>query len=250
MREAREPNDGSVTVLGAGPSGLSAAINLAKEGHAVEVFERRRRVGERFNGDLQGMENWSSKIDVGERLEEMGIQINFEFTPFNRLAITNLCKQVEFNLSRPAFYLVRRGPFPGTLDHGLAAQARELGVRIHLGKTRSEAEADIVATGPISGRVFVVARGMTFQTTQDDLAIAILGDAVAYRGYAYLLITDGQGSMCSTVMGRSHRAEACLRRAKEAFSKLVSLDIVKPRKFAGLGSFSAAPGISGWASRP
>jgi flavin-dependent dehydrogenase len=238
--QAWEASKGSVTILGAGPSGLSAAISLAREGHAVDVFERRRRVGERFNGDLQGMENWSGRIDVRKRLHEMGIQTNFDFTPFDRLTITNLTEQVEFDLTRPAFYLVRRGPFPGTLDYGLAAQARELGVRIHLGKVKPETEGDIVATGSIPGRVFGVVRGVAFQTNQDDTAMAILGDTVGHRGYAYLLITNGRGSLCSTVMGRSHKAEACFQSAREAFSRLVSLDMVNPRKFTGVGSFSAA----------
>ncbi len=239
MKEGREDSHDrhGVTILGAGPSGLSAAINLARDGYTVDVFEMRRRLGERFNGDLQAMENWSSRIDVRKRLSRMGIEISFDFTPFRELTITNLSKEVKLALRKPAFYVVRRGPFPGTLDHGLAAQARELGVRIHLGKTKREAEADIVATGPIHGRVFGIVEGITFQTTLDDLAMAILGDAIGYRGYAYLLVTHGRACLCSAVMARNHNAQACFQEAKESFSRLVSLEIDRPRRMVGVGSF-------------
>jgi len=52
-----------IKILGAGLSGLTAGINLAKNGYEVEIFELRNDCGARFKGDLQGLENWSSKKD-------------------------------------------------------------------------------------------------------------------------------------------------------------------------------------------
>lgn len=57
-----------IKILGAGISGLTAAINLAKAGYKVDVYERNKDVGMRFGGDLQGLENWSDKEDVLEML--------------------------------------------------------------------------------------------------------------------------------------------------------------------------------------
>ncbi len=45
-------------IIGAGLSGLTAAINLAKAGYKVDVYEENKDSGLRFNGDLQGLENW------------------------------------------------------------------------------------------------------------------------------------------------------------------------------------------------
>ena len=50
-----------IKILGAGLSGLTAAINLAKEGYRVDVYEKNKDVGMRFHGDIQGLENWSEK---------------------------------------------------------------------------------------------------------------------------------------------------------------------------------------------
>ena len=236
----RSPRDRErISILGAGPSGLSAAISLARAGWTVEVFEKRHRVGERFSGDLQGMENWSNKIDVTKRLRKMGIQANFDLDPFNQLTLTNISREVVFSLDKPAFYIVKRGPLPGTLDHGLAEQAMDLGVCIHHGKTKPEDKVDIIATGPLPGKAFGAIKGITFQTSMNDQVIAILGDTVAYRGYAYLLVTGGQGCLCTMVMGRFDKVQSCLQRAKKAFSEIIDLDIKNPRETAGIGTFSA-----------
>lgn len=228
-----------MNILGAGPSGLSAAINLAKAGYDIEVFEKRHRVGQRFNGDLQGLENWSGTIDFEERLGEMGIRTNFDLDAFHELTLTNMTKEVHFSFHRPAFYLVKRGPLPGTLDYGLANQARDLGIRIHLRSTIAPERADIVATGPLPGRAFGVVKGISFETRMSDLALAIVGDTVAHRGYAYLLVTKGHGCLCTAVMGRLDKADACLQAAREAFSSIVSLEMENPRRVGGMGSFSA-----------
>lgn len=44
----------SIKILGAGISGLIVAINLARAGYKVDVYERNKDVGMRFSGDLQG----------------------------------------------------------------------------------------------------------------------------------------------------------------------------------------------------
>lgn len=53
-----------MTIAGAGPAGLAAAIVLARRGHAVTVFERSACVGSRFHDDLQDIENGSTDADA------------------------------------------------------------------------------------------------------------------------------------------------------------------------------------------
>ena len=67
-----------VSVVGAGPAGLACAIVLAHAGYSVVVHERRARIGGRFHGDFQGLENWSSAEDVLEELTRNGIETTFD----------------------------------------------------------------------------------------------------------------------------------------------------------------------------
>lgn len=76
-----------VKILGAGPAGLTAAINLAKEGYQVTIFEKEKECGMRFNGDFQGIENWSSQVDVLDDLNLMNIKTNFYFDPIRNCEI-------------------------------------------------------------------------------------------------------------------------------------------------------------------
>src|SRR5438309_10858825 len=76
MPEARP-----IRIAGAGPSGLAAAIALARGGRAVEVHEAKSDVGARFIGDLQIIEGASEAELVPPFLDRMGIEGNFYFRP-------------------------------------------------------------------------------------------------------------------------------------------------------------------------
>src|SRR3989304_10556320 len=123
-----------VKILGAGPSGLAAAITLARGGRRVVVHERRRVAGGRFHDDFQGLENWSSDTDVVEELAGAGIRFNFDCTPVFHGTIYDARMRPALVRSRdPLVYLVRRGRQPGSLDSGLAEQALEAGVELRFG---------------------------------------------------------------------------------------------------------------------
>ncbi len=76
-----------VEIVGAGPSGLAAAIVLRHAGFPVTVYEERKDVGHRFHGDFQGIENWSLQENVLDQLARMGIKTNFQCVPFYRCTI-------------------------------------------------------------------------------------------------------------------------------------------------------------------
>ena len=78
-----------IDIVGAGPSGLVAAINLARAGYNVTVHEEKSGVGHRFHGDYQGLENWSTKEDVTLLLERIGIGQAGRYLsyPYNELTV-------------------------------------------------------------------------------------------------------------------------------------------------------------------
>jgi ribulose 1,5-bisphosphate synthetase/thiazole synthase len=65
-----------IKTAGAGASGLTTAINLARAGFSVELFEPKGDVGCRFSGGHQGLENRTSPADVLNKLEELGVKPN------------------------------------------------------------------------------------------------------------------------------------------------------------------------------
>lgn len=74
----------TVRILGAGIAGLTAALNLARHGVQVEVFEKSTTVGHRFHGDFQAFENWSSTIDIYHDLDRAGIELDCFKQEFSR----------------------------------------------------------------------------------------------------------------------------------------------------------------------
>lgn len=228
----------NVSILGAGPAGLSAAINLAKEGYEVDVFEKKSSVGSRFIGDFQGLENWTKKEDILKSLKKMNIESKFDYTPFKKLTLRNREKFWDFYLDRPAFYLVRRGTMSGSLDHGIKEQALDLGVNIEFGVNIPEEEADIVATGPITGEKFAAASAIVFETNMDNVALALVDNATAIKGYSYLLVADGHGTLSTVLFDDFQHLNDCFKKTQKVFNEITDLDVQNPCKSGGIGSFS------------
>src|SRR3954471_25097509 len=75
-----------IHVLGAGLSGLSAAIVLAQAGREVHVHELRADSGARFAGDFQAIENWSHPVDFLDEMRGWGLDPGtFQTTPFRQM---------------------------------------------------------------------------------------------------------------------------------------------------------------------
>lgn len=82
------PTRKPIIIAGAGPSGLTAAITLARAGRNVEVHEAKSDVGSRFIGDLQIMESFSEREPLPSFLDRIGIERNFYFRPCQRPSST------------------------------------------------------------------------------------------------------------------------------------------------------------------
>lgn len=231
--------NGCISIAGAGISGLTAAINLAKAGLEVSVYERKKEVGARFLGDWQGLENWTTEADVQTQLQAMQIGINFDCRPMPPLLLTDGEKlNLNCAFKRPVCYLVKRGLITGSLDQGLKEQALSAGVRLHLGQTIPLEQADIIATGPNTREVFAVDKGIIWHSQLPDMAIFLVNDAAAYKGYAYLLIQGGYACLCTVLFDRFSAVNECFERAKTMIGRMVQLDIRSPKSVGGLGSIA------------
>ena len=177
-----------IRIAGAGPSGLAAAIALAKGGRAVEVHEAKPDVGTRFIGDLQIIEAASESEPIPIFLDRIGIARNFYFraadwaTFYDHRRIARVIRSGE-----PYGWFIRRGPEEGTLDRGLLEQARIAGANV-IFNSRIQT-ADIIATGPASPDG--LAREMTWHSDEPDRVDVYFNHKLSPGGYSYLFILDG-----------------------------------------------------------
>jgi len=223
-------------VLGAGPAGLAAALTANRAGRRVIVHERSSEVGHRFHDDFQGLENWTTDGDVIDELAGLGIEPTFDHTPIREAVVFDPRRVHTYRSPRPLFYLVRRGAREGTLDSSLKAQALARGIEIRFGQARPHLpEGGVVAEGPHGSDA--VALGYVFATQAADGAFAAMSDHLAPKGYAYLLVVQGQATVAACMFDDFHNKQVYLERTVAFFREKVGFDMQNPRRFGGAGGF-------------
>ena len=75
----------AVNILGAGPAGLCAAINIARAGSKATVHEKRAAVGMRFCPNLQGLRYLYMPPE--EFMSQLGVKAGMKFHYFPRVII-------------------------------------------------------------------------------------------------------------------------------------------------------------------
>jgi len=240
------PSQIPIEVVGAGPAGLAAAITLARCGRRVLVHEAQSEVGHRFRADLQGLENWSTKRDVMEVMRDAGITTAFAKVPFTRgtgLDAWDGCHAIRS--TAPLFYLVERGPRSGSLDTALLDQAHALGVDVRFGSRMEHLNGSgILAVGPKAADAIAV--GYHFETNAPDGYWLLLDEHVAPRGYAYLLVMRGRGTVKTCMFAGFKQERMYVERTVERFRRVVDVEMRNPHFHGGVGNFRApATALSG-----
>ncbi|MFA6328355.1 MAG: NAD(P)/FAD-dependent oxidoreductase [Candidatus Micrarchaeia archaeon] len=179
-------------ILGAGPAGLCAAINLARAGKSVKVHEKREGAGMRFCPNLQGLRYLY--MPPGEFLRQVGVEAGVEFRYFSRAVICTRGRKMELDCSGGSqMPFVLRGSGgklgDGTLDAALFSEARRLGVEFEFNSRATERDAQIVATGS-RGEPDQAALGSVFENSDfpRDCQLVMFDDRYSPRGwYSYIL---------------------------------------------------------------
>ena len=214
----------TVRIAGAGPSGLAAAIALAKAGRAVEVHEARPDVGTRFIGDLQIIESASEREPVPVFLDRIGIARNFYFraadwaTFYDHRRVARVIRSGE-----PYGWFIRRGPEEGTLDRGLLEQARAAGANV-IFNSRIQT-ADIIATGPASPDG--LAREMTWHSDEPDRVDVYFNHKLSPGGYSYLFILDGLATFGCAIVADFKRIDEYFDHSLAAAQRLHQFNVPK-----------------------
>jgi len=213
-----------IRIAGAGPSGLAAAIVLARGGRAVEVHEAKRDVGTRFIGDLQIIESASEREPVPDFLDRIGIERNFYFRPAEWATFYDHRGNPRvIRAASPYGWFIRRGAEDDTLDRGLLAQARALGVNVAFDSRLAAGDADIVATGPASPDG--LAREMTWRSDDPERIDVYFDHTLAPGGYSYLFILDGIATFGCAIVADFKRIDDYFDHSLAAARRLHRFDV-------------------------
>ncbi len=234
LPEADEP----IHILGAGLSGLSAATILAKAGREVHVYEIRKDSGARFDGDFQGIENWTSDSDFFDEIRGWGLDPDqFKSTGFNVIDLAHPDDVItQPKTSSFAFRVVERGTDEHCIDQGFKRMAQAAGVNIHYNSKRDPADCHIVAAGPRESSA--VAFGEIFHTTHPNHVTFQLNDKLAPGAYSYLIIIDGIGLICTCLWRQQKQTSRYLNETIAWYEQHYDLDRKPIKRVGGKGDFS------------
>ena len=230
--------DQAIHILGAGLSGLSAAIVLANAGKKVHVYEVRKDSGARFDGDFQGIENWTSSPDFFDEMKSWGIDPNsFKSNEFNVVDLAHPDDVItQPKTENIAFRVVERGTDEHCIDQGLKKLALEAGATIHYGSKKSPEECDIIAAGPKDSSA--VAFGEIFHTDHPNHVTLQLNDKLAPGAYSYLIIIDGVGLICTCLWRQQKRSSRYLNETIAWYEEHYKLNRKPIKRVGGKGDFS------------
>jgi len=227
-----------VDILGAGLSGLAAATILAKAGREVHVHEVRKDSGARFDGDFQGIENWTSQEDFFDEMRDWGLDPGvFKSDPFSIVDLVHPDDAITNPITDGiAFRVVERGTDKHCIDQGFKEMAKTAGAKIHYGVKKDPLECDIIAAGPKQSSA--VAFGEIFKTSHENHVTFQLNDKLAPGAYSYMIIIDGIGLICTCLWRKQRKSGRFLDETIAWYDRNYELDRVPIKRVGGKGDFS------------
>ena len=185
-----------IHILGAGVSGLTAAITLLKKGKRVVIHEKRNNIGGSFSKTIHGMLNYNNIFcdDILEFMKkEIGLNLYKSYYPINTLRRYSPSgfNYITRTKKNPIIYDFIRGNSTNSLENELLFQAIELGVEVEYNSKRKEINSDIITTGA----QFCDFKGygihyLNMNLDKSDEVKVFFNDNFTPKGYGYILPFD------------------------------------------------------------
>ena len=212
----------NIQIYGAGLAGLVAAINLARNGYKVTIYEKENRIG----GSAKcHPSNHMTPVHIQKMQKYIGIKIESCFSKLD--AFRGYIGPKKYVFSTENLYVVERGPRESSLDCSLYKIALDEGVNFEFSqpltkeKLRDIPENSIIATAGYSQLVssldlpYVTFKQFDMHMKADlgNIAIAYFGDYSSDYGY----ISGKDGIISAQLSGSSNLSQENLKK----FTKLV-----------------------------
>ena len=230
-------SNGPVHILGAGLSGLAAATYLAKAGREVHVHEIRSDSGARFDGDFQGIENWTSDSDFFDEMLDWDFDPEqFKSDAFDVIDLVHPDDEItQPRTSGVAFRVVERGTAEHCIDQGFKRMALAAGAEIHYDTRREPGDCHIIAAGP--KETSAVAYGEIFRTDHPNHVTFQLNDKLAPGAYSYLIIIDGIGLISTCLWRQQKKTSRYLNETIAWYEQHYDLNRRPIKRVGGKGDF-------------
>jgi hypothetical protein len=164
------------------------------------------------------VENWLLDIDLVDELTSWGLNVNFHCAPIysGTWFGPGFRDEATVRDSRPLFYLIVRGPLPGSLDWGLLV--------------------DIVSGGAAQPRAYGV--GYNFKTSAPNTACICYDDDLTPGTFSYLAFCEGLGAIVAVAFAPLRGVKERLPRIVEGFRSRLAFDMEEPTYFAATVGFN------------
>ena len=215
---------------------MTAAMNLKKSGRDVIVYEKESKAGASRHGDYEGLENWIFNQPMSKFFELHG----FDFHKMETIPIQHFTVHTEkespfiIRSKSPFFYMVKRGPGNDCFDRQLYEQCHQAGVEFKF-NTLATGNSDIDSTGPKKAAAYI--KGVNFTTPLANQVHLLLGQKFAPKGYGYLIILNGRGTVATAFKKVKNELTDPLRESIKYFQGR-GFDIPHKNIFGSRGSFS------------
>lgn len=225
-----------IKILGAGLSGLTAAINLTNANKEVKVYERKNSVGAHIYPNYQGLLRTNS--NPKKYLKNLNLEPEFKIQTLSKAILCTRNTEVKVITKEPVPFVMRGGK--ESLEYGLFKQAEKLGLEFEFNSKIKEKDADIVATGHY--RCDMAAYVGIFEDVnfEEDAYLYMHDDRYSPRGWYLYIIPISKGKIKLV----NCTSQPHIKKTKKLFYKAISkrkilkniLEDAKPIKtFGGYG---------------
>lgn len=207
----------SIKILGAGISGLSAAIVLGKAGYDTIVYEKNSEIGHKFKRNICALRSYPGEDPLREFRK---LSIDLRATAIKE-GIMKMSPAFSRAIGDRRYYILNTGGNRMALEQQLYADAVSNRVQFYFNWNKP-VKADIIATGTPIEKANIRGTGFHYLDLDidKDTLYLIYNNDLAPKGYLYILSYKGHSTMMAVSFDKTKFSTL-----NETFSKAIKTNV-------------------------